>query len=142
MNQPHIVVIDGMGGGIGKSIVENLRTLPIRLVALGTNPLATERMMAAGAHEGYTGEDAIIAHLQQADIIIGVMGILIPDGLLGEFSTNLVTSICQSKATKILVPMNKCGIKVAAEQRTLAYHIDQAIALAKTEIKLMNHEGL
>ncbi|WP_409969485.1 DUF3842 family protein [Bengtsoniella intestinalis] len=138
MNKPLVVVIDGMGGGIGKSIVEGLHDQPIRLVALGTNPTATAHMVCAGAHEGYTGEETIVSYVTQADIIIGAMGILIPNGLLGEFSTSLVTSICQSPAIKILVPMNKCGIKVAFEKKALSYHIDHAILLAKEEIANFN----
>lgn len=142
MSKSLVIVIDGMGGGIGKSIVENLHNENVRLVALGTNEVATNNMINAGAHEGYTGEKNIVSYVKKADLIIGVMGILIPNSLLGEFSTEIVTSIFKSTAVKVLVPMNKCGIKIAFEEKTLAYHIDYAISIAREEIKKLNHEGL
>lgn len=141
MHQPLIVVIDGMGGGIGKRIVAQLTAEHIDLVALGTNPKATAEMMLSGAHEGHTGQRDMIALVEQADIVIGVMGILIPDGLGGEITPEMVLAICKSKAVKILVPMNRCGIQVAMERRTLGYHIDCAIEMAKEEIVRINHEG-
>ncbi|MFI3114795.1 MAG: DUF3842 family protein [Clostridia bacterium] len=142
MKKTLVVVIDGMGGGIGKSIVGNLHNENIRLVALGTNDVATNNMLKAGAHEGYTGEENIVEYVKKADLIIGVMGILIPNSLLGEFSTEIVTSIFKSTAVKVLVPMNKCGIKIACEENILSYHIDYAIKISKDEIKNLNHEGL
>ncbi|MFI3227946.1 MAG: DUF3842 family protein [Clostridia bacterium] len=141
MNSPLIVVIDGMGGGIGKSVVEKLCNEKIRLVALGTNSYATNQMLNAGAHEGYTGQENIISYIEKADVIIGVIGILIPDGMKGEFSADIVLSICKSSAVKILIPMNRCGIKVATHEKSLSHHIDDAIDLAREEIENLNHEG-
>lgn len=42
-----IVVIDGQGGGIGRSLVERIRSeLPdVQIVAVGTNSLATSAML-------------------------------------------------------------------------------------------------
>lgn len=142
MKKPLIVVIDGMGGGIGKNIVENLCFENVNLIALGTNSFATEKMLLAGAHEGLTGEKNIISYVKKADIIIGVIGILIPNGMNGEFSSEIVLSICKSEAIKILIPMNKCGIKIASVEKTLSNHINDAVNLAKIEIKNFNHEGL
>lgn len=54
-----IAVIDGQGGGIGKTIVERLRKeLPtdIKIIALGTNSAATVLMLKAGADEGAMGK--------------------------------------------------------------------------------------
>ncbi|NLA07197.1 MAG: DUF3842 family protein, partial [Firmicutes bacterium] len=57
-----IAVVDGQGGGIGKSIIERLRkelsseqAAKVTIIALGTNALATSSMLKAGADEGATG---------------------------------------------------------------------------------------
>ncbi|MCQ4735785.1 DUF3842 family protein, partial [Anaerotruncus colihominis] len=63
-----IVVIDGQGGGIGRSIVERLRAaLPeAEILAVGTNAMATANMMKAGAHTGATGENAVVYNCARA----------------------------------------------------------------------------
>ncbi|HOP72810.1 MAG TPA: DUF3842 family protein, partial [Thermoclostridium caenicola] len=46
-----IAVVDGQGGGMGKTLVEKIReTLGsgVRILALGTNALATAAMLKAG----------------------------------------------------------------------------------------------
>ncbi len=135
--KPKVIVIDGMGGGIGKSVVAKLSTLNIMLTALGTNPYATEQMLLAGAHEGHTttAETTAVNHIQTADVIVGAVGILIPNSMQGEFTPTIVNAICQSGATKILIPMNRCKIKVATDEKPLSYHINQAIQLAVAEIE-------
>ena len=68
-----IVVIDGQGGGIGRSIVERLRAaLPeAEILAVGTNAMATANMMKAGAHAGATGENAVVYNCARAHVIVG-----------------------------------------------------------------------
>lgn len=136
MVNPKVVVIDGRGGGMGRSIVEKLRTaLPqANIIAVGTNPFATQVMQKAGATSSYSGEENVIKFAEEADLIIGVMGILIPNGLKGELTPKMVLAITSSEAVKILVPMNRCGIKVAIEEKTLNVHIDDAVKLAKQEL--------
>ncbi|MFI3208416.1 MAG: DUF3842 family protein [Eubacteriales bacterium] len=136
MSEPKIIVIDGRGGGIGKSLVEKLRyTMPqADIIAIGTNPVATEVMLRAGATSSYTGEASIQEYAKKADLIMGVMGILIPHGLMGELTPAMVMAITESDAMKVLVPMNRCGIKVPVEDKPLSSHIEAAIELAKTEL--------
>lgn len=131
-----IVVIDGMGGGIGKTIVEQLKvTIPsAEVVAIGTNPVAMTNMVKCGADQGFFGEEKIIEYAPKADLIMGVIGILIHEGLKGELSGRMVGAITASPAPKILVPMNKCGIKIACANASLTQHIEEAVALAKQEL--------
>ncbi len=131
-----VVVIDGRGGGMGKSIVERLRAIlpQANIIAVGTNPFAMQVMQKAGATSSYTGEENVIKFAEEADLIIGVMGILIPNGLKGELTPKMVLAITASEAVKVLVPMNRCGIKVAVEEKTLSVHIDEAVELAKQEL--------
>ena len=128
-----ILVIDGMGGGIGKAVVEILcgkiissedflekgisaedknREKPV-IIAAGTNAIATSAMIKAGAEHGATGENAIIYNSESADIIIGSMGIVIANSMLGEISPKMAMAISSSKAEKILIPTSKCSIHVA-----------------------------
>jgi hypothetical protein len=54
-----IMVIDGQGGGIGATVIKGLRESvgnDLSILALGTNAIATSRMMKAGANRGATGE--------------------------------------------------------------------------------------
>ncbi len=126
MSTIQVVVIDGMGGGIGKTIVERLSQdiQGIHLIAAGTNPVALQRMLEAGANEGGTGETSVISYLRRADVIVGAMGILIPNGLSGEMTQNIVLEICACKAIKLLIPMDKCGIRVATDKKTIGHYIN------------------
>lgn len=127
-----IAVIDGQGGGIGKSLVEKLRrALPnIHIRALGTNSLATSAMLKGGADDGATGENAIVLNARKAQIIVGVVPILMPHGILGELTPKMAEAIGESDALKILIPVNRCHIRVAVpEEGTLPQCIEKAVAL-------------
>lgn len=105
-----IMVIDGQGGKMGKSIVEQLkkRFPEDEILAIGTNSIATAAMLKAGADAGATGENPAIVGSRRADIIIGPMGIVIADSLLGEITPKMAVAIGQSEAKKILIPVNRC----------------------------------
>ena len=83
-----IVVVDGQGGGIGRRLVERLRSaLPGHtLVAVGTNALATSNMLRAGADAGATGENAVRFNCRGADVVAGPGGIVLDDARLGEIT--------------------------------------------------------
>ncbi len=106
-----ITIIDGQGGKIGKSIIEQLkRTHPDQeLYAIGTNALATAAMLKAGADYGATGENPCIVNAKDSDIIIGPIGIVIANALLGEITPKIAVAVGESKAYKILIPMNRCN---------------------------------
>ena len=106
-----VTVIDGQGGKLGKSIVEQLKKEhpQLELYAIGTNSLATAAMLKAGADYGATGENPCIVNAQDSDIIIGPVGIVIANALLGEITPAIATAVGASKAYKILIPMNRCN---------------------------------
>ena len=114
-NNKNILVIDGQGGGVGKAIVEKVKEFfpDLRVVACGTNVIATNAMLKAGANEGATGSSAIVYNAEKADIILGVMGIVIPYSMLGEYTPEMAEAVSRSNAVKILIPMQKCGIRLA-----------------------------
>ena len=114
-----LLVIDGQGGGVGKSLVAALKAqLPNQpVIALGTNVLATSAMLKAGADAGATGESAIRYQCKTADIIVGVTGILHANAMMGEISPGIAAAVSLSEAQKILVPLERCGLMVAGVGR-------------------------
>lgn len=111
----NLLVIDGQGGQLGSQIIRAIRARynDINIIAVGTNATATTSMIKAGANQGATGENPVIVASRKADVIIGPVGIVIADSLLGEITPKMSVAIGQSNATKILVPINKCENLVA-----------------------------
>lgn len=125
-----IMVIDGQGGRMGKSIVEQMKAnFPEdEVLAIGTNSIATAAMLKAGADAGATGENPAIVGSRKADLIIGPMGIVIADSLLGEITPNMAVAIGQSEAKKILIPVNRCQhFVVGCEERSLGEYVKMAV---------------
>jgi prephenate dehydrogenase len=121
----NILVIDGMGGGIGKSVIEHIRNenADVEITAVGTNTAATSVMLKAGANYGATGENAVVYNCTKADCIIGAIGIIATNSMHGEISLKMAEAVMLSSAHKILVPVDKCGITVLglAEKPIQAY---------------------
>lgn len=110
-----IVVIDGQGGRMGRLVIEQLkREHPAQFItAIGTNSIATSTMVKAGADVGATGENPAIVACRKADIIIGPIGIVIADALLGEVTPQMAVAIGQCSAEKLLIPINRCNVRIA-----------------------------
>lgn len=115
MENQNILVIDGQGGGIGRQLVEGLRAgLPgAYITAVGTNSAAAAAMLKAGATNAATGENAVIVACRSADIIVGPIGIVIADSLMGEITPKMAVAVGQSNAKKILIPVNMCNNIIA-----------------------------
>lgn len=128
-----IVIIDGQGGGCGKSLVERLcqqRPANCRILAVGTNSAATSAMLRAGADKGATGENPILVNAAHADIIAGPMGIVLADAMLGEVTAAMTRAVATSPATRVLVPMTRCATYVAGVgDRPMAQYIEDAVAI-------------
>lgn len=131
-----IAVIDGQGGGIGKAIVERLRKeLPedVDIIALGTNALATACMLKAGANEGATGENAIAVNAGKVDVIMGTVGIIAANSMLGELTPLMARAIAESPAKKLLLPLNRCNIEIVGTDKSepLPHLTDKAVQSLK-----------
>ena len=105
-----VLVIDGQGGGLGRQLVSALAAAcpEAELTAVGTNSLAANAMLKAGASRAATGENAVVVNCRHADIIVGPIGIVIADALLGEITPAMAAAVCQSGARRVLVPINHC----------------------------------
>ena len=128
----NIVVMDAQGGGMGKLLVEQLKkALPEHhLIAVGTNAMATAAMLRAGADQGATGENSVRVAAAQADLILGPIGIVLCDAMLGEVTQTMACAIGASPAHKILVPVSKCQVTVAGTRKMT---MGEAVALAVQE---------
>ena len=133
----NILVIDGMGGGIGKSIIEHIKTeiFDIEITAVGTNSIATSAMLKAGADNGATGENAVIYNCTKADYIIGVLGIIIANSMHGEVSPKMAEAVSASSAYKILIPYGKCSVTVLGlEDKPVQAYIAQISKILRTGV--------
>ena len=129
-----IVVIDGQGGSVGRMLIEKMlsRKLDAEIVAIGTNSIATSGMLKAGANYGATGENPVIVACRDADVIIGPIGILAADSLLGEITPAMALAVGQSKAVKLLLPVNHCNNRVVGiRQLTMNDIVKEAVESLK-----------
>ena len=131
-----ILVVDGQGGRIGQQLVRAIlaRFPGAEVRGVGANSMATAALMKGGAAQAATGENALKVACRTADVILGPVGIVIADALLGEISPAMAAAVGQSRAKKILIPMNQCDILVAGVEslpvsRLLERAVDQLAAL-------------
>ena len=110
-----LLVIDGQGGQLGSQIIKAIsnRYSDISITAVGTNATATASLLKAGAKNGATGDNPVIVACRKADVIIGPIGIVIADALMGEITPKMAIAVSQSNATRILIPINKCENLIA-----------------------------
>ena len=116
---------------MGAQLIEGVRAagLPCDVTAIGTNVLATSAMLKAGADRGATGENPVIVACRSAEVIVGPIGILAADALLGEITPAMATAVGRSESVKLLLPVNQCrNIVVGTQQMTLAQLVAEAVA--------------
>ncbi|MFO7709216.1 MAG: DUF3842 family protein [Desulfobacterales bacterium] len=110
-----ICVIDGQGGGIGSSIIRKVKQAfdeSVEVIALGTNAVATAQMLKARANRGATGENAIRRTAPVVDVILGPIGIVLADAMMGEVSPAIAQAVASSPAPKLLLPLSQENVTV------------------------------
>ena len=110
-----ITVIDGLGGGLGSQIIDELNSKlanHVELIALGTNARATSNMIESGADWGATGENPIKVNSAEVDIIVGPLGIIIPNSMHGEITPVMAEAIADSKASKFLIGIRQPHVQI------------------------------
>jgi dihydrodipicolinate reductase len=109
-----LLIIDGQGGKIGSQLITALKEREnLQITAVGTNAMATAAMLKAGASLAATGENPVIVGCRDADVILGPIGIVMADALLGEVTPKMAQAVASCPAHKILIPFNRCGCQVA-----------------------------
>lgn len=134
----NILVIDGQGGQLGGQMIKALKGNfgDMNIIAVGTNATATATMLKAGATQAATGENPVLVACRKADIIIGPIGIVIADSLLGEVTPKMAVAVGQADAVRILLPVNKCDNLVAGvSDLTVTSIIEDVLVKVKAVLK-------
>jgi len=130
-----LMVVDGQGGGIGAAIIKRLRdaiTHELEILGLGTNSIATARMMKAGANKAATGENAMVLTSSKVDVIIGPFAIVMANAMMGELSPEMAEAISSSEAIKILIPLTQENVRlVGVSGEPLPHLVDQAVEVIR-----------
>ena len=133
-----IVVIDGQGGKIGRELCDRIleRMDFVDLIAISTNSAATANMLKGKAIQGATGENPVVVACRDADVVAGPIGIVIADSLLGEITPLMAKAVGQSRAEKVLIPVNRCSNHVVGiKSLSVNEMIDEAIDLIEGLVK-------
>ena len=133
----NVLVIDGQGGGLGRQLVAAISAAcpEARLTAVGTNSLATSAMLKAGTVRAATGENAVVVNCRTADVIVGPIGIVIADALLGEITPAMAVAVGQSHAQKLLLPVNRCNNHIiGTADLSVSQLIDETITFLKKSL--------
>jgi len=110
-----ICVIDGQGGGIGSTIIKKLKEHlgeTVEIIALGANAIATSQMLKARANRGASGENAIAHTINSADVIIGPIGIILANAMMGEITPKIAEAVASSPAKKLLIPLTQENVEI------------------------------
>ena len=116
MSRVRVLVIDGQGGGLGRQLVAAL----------------SDRCPQAQL----TAENAVVVNCRRADIIVGPIGIVIADSLLGEITPAMAAAVCQSSAARVLIPINHCdNIVVGVPDQPIGQLVAAAVEKVKELIR-------
>ena len=127
-----VLIIDGQGGNMGRQLVEQLllqSNITLEITVVGTNAIATANMLKASARvQGATGENAVVVAARKADVIVGPVGIVMADALMGEITPAMANAVAQSNAYKVLLPVNKCNhFIVGVRDDSMSQLVQQAV---------------
>ena len=129
-----VLIIDGQGGGLGRQLVTAVKEYDqdIEVLAVGTNSAATNAMLKAGADQAATGENSVVVASERVDVIMGPVGIVIADSMLGEITPRMAVALGQSRAKRILIPVNLCdNIVVGVSDVSMGKNVQNAIESLK-----------
>jgi hypothetical protein len=132
-----IAVIDGQGGGIGSTIIKQLREVlgdRIEIICLGTNAMATGAMLKAGANKGASGENAIVQTVRTVDIVIGTATIVMANSMMGELTSGMAEAIASAPAMKYLLPLKMPDVEIIGGPKEPLPHLVDQLARRIQEI--------
>ena len=131
-----VTVFDAQGGGMGKAVIRALRQKneALRILAVGTNAMATAAMIKAGANLGATGENAVVYNAANARVAIAPIGFLLADAMYGEISPKMADALGRSSARLILVPVRHCHAQIAGLPEMSLAQLLEVAAQAALEV--------
>ena len=113
-----IVVIDGQGGRMGSAFID-------KWIKSGGDP---KELIAVGT-KAATGENPVVVNTSGADFVVGPIGIIAADALLGEITPKMAQAVASCTAQKVLLPVNTCMFHVVGvSDNRLSDNIDEAIS--------------
>ena len=111
----------------GVSCVHN----PYSNLKLGSGVAPIPAMLRAGADHAATGENAVVVGCRRADLIVGPVGIAIADALWGEITPAMALAVGQSRARRLLLPMNHCeNLVLGVRDLNLSALVQEAVERA------------
>jgi hypothetical protein len=135
-----ICVIDGQGGGIGSAVIKKLKEFfgeTVEIIALGTNAIATAQMLKAKANRGASGENAIVQTTGKVDIIIGTVGIILANAMMGEVTPKMAEAVANSPAKKLLIPLTQENVEIIGLPPAPLPHLIEALL----QVNLKHYKG-
>jgi hypothetical protein len=114
-----ICIIDGQGGGIGSALIRHIKARygeTIEILALGTNAIATAQMLKAKANRGASGENAIVQTVGRVDLILGPIGIIMANSMMGEVTVRMAEAVASCTCPKMLLPLSQERVVIAGTQ--------------------------
>jgi hypothetical protein len=132
-----IAVIDGLGGGIGAELVARLKEAAgtADIIALGSNAVATERMINAGAVRGASGENAISVSIRTVDFIVAPIGVIIANSMMGEITPGIAGAVLSAPGRRVLLPLQNDHFTLAGvENLPLSRMIEKAVETVRKEL--------
>jgi hypothetical protein len=92
-------------------------------------------MIKAGAHRGASGENAILHSVRLGDLIMGPIGIIIGNSMMGEITRSMAEAILAAPGERILLPLQNEHMTLAGlDGLPLARMIERAVELAKERV--------
>ena len=92
-------------------------------------------MLKAGADQAATGENSVVVASERVDVIMGPVGIVIADSMLGEITSRMAVAVGQSRAKRILIPVNLCdNIVVGVSDASMGKNVQNAIDALKKSL--------
>ena len=130
-----VVIVDGVGGGIGAQLVDRLKREladQVSIIALGANAVATQRMVDAGAERGASGENAVCVTAPTADFILGPIGIVLPNAMMGEITSRMAEAVLAARGRKLLLPLSQPHVTIVGiSPKNVSDLIGEAIHLLR-----------
>ena len=124
-----VLVVDAQGGGLGRQLIATIRKTigDLHILAVGTNTAATSAMLKAGADEAATGENPVLVASRKADFIIGPVGMVIANAMLGEITPAMARAIAEADAKRIMIPFSSCDNYIAGVSDYSTGHLIQEV---------------
>jgi hypothetical protein len=111
-----------------------------QILAVGTNLAAAEAMKEAGAEHVGSGLEAIFNVVPTVDVIVASLNMVLPGSMLGEVTPEVVKTILDAKAKKVLLPLNRIRVEIVGTGGcTMDTLIDECLSRVRVAVQATSH---